>query len=196
MTRTKLVKVVGLYDLDPSMRLVKPRDPMKAQVAVAEPIGMIPPVAVFYGWRAVDYEAAAIERIAQPDFDMDREITVSGEGIANADADEPFTPARWVVAPSDTRGTKAVVQAVAERPGMLFVRENSLRAVALSATVNGKRAPVYKANGIFIGIPVDAGESTIVIRPTLSAPHIAGTAAAIAFVFFCLAAFIRESLRS
>ena len=196
MTRTKLVKVVGLYDLDPSMRLVKPRDPMKAQVAVAEPIGMIPPVAVFYGWRAVDSEAAAIERIAQPDFDMDREITVSGEGIANADADEPFTPARWVVAPSDTRGTKAVVQAVAERPGMLFVRENSLRAVALSATVNGKRAPVYKANGIFIGIPVDAGESTIVIRPTLSAPHIAGTAAAIAFVFFCLAAFIRESLRS
>ena len=196
MTRAKLVKVVGLYDLDPAMRLVKPRDPMKAQVAVSEPLGMIPPVAVFYGWRAVDSEAAALERIAQPDFDLDREITVTGEGLADADAPAPHTPARWVVAPSDTRGTKAVVQAVAERPGMLFVRENSLRAVALSATVNGKRAPVYKANGIFIGVPVDAGESTVVIRPTLSAPHIAGTAAAIAFVFFCLAAFIRESLRS
>ncbi|MGI5869088.1 MAG: hypothetical protein ACOX9C_06575 [Kiritimatiellia bacterium] len=192
MTRAKLVKIVGLYDLDSANRLVKPRDPMRAQIAVSEPLGMIPPVAVFHGWRVVDSEDAALKCIAQKDFDLDREITVAGDALSDTPADAPCTPASWVVAPSETLGGKAVVKATTRRPGMLFVRENSLRAVPLTATVNGKRAPVYKANGIFTAIPVDAGDSTIVIRPALSAPHIIGHAAAATLVLLCLAAFIRE----
>lgn len=192
MTRAKLVKVVALYDLDPAGRLVTPQDPRKAQVAVSEPLDRIPPVAVFYGWRAVDSEAAAIERIAQPDFDQDREIAVTGAGLVDTPATSSPTPGNWIVAPSETRGSKAVVKAVAEKPGMLFVRENLLRTVALSATVNGKRTPIYKANGAFIAIPVEAGESTVVIRPALSALRLAATAAAVTFVLFCLIGYVRE----
>lgn len=194
MTRQGLVKVVGLYDLDAKGRIVSARDPMKAQVAVSEPIGMIPSVAVFYGWRAAPAEDAVV-RIAQPDFDMDREIVVSGEGVSDASADRRYTPAEWLVAPSETRGSRAVVMARAEKPGMLFIRENRFGGIALAATVNGRRATVHKANGSFIAVPVDAGESTVVLRPAVSAPHIAGTAAALAFAIACLVAFARDARR-
>lgn len=195
MTRANMTKILGGYDLDPAGRLVNPKDIRKPQVAVVEPVGMIPSVAVFYGWKTADADKA-LSMIAEKDFDMDTQIVVEGEDVTDTPTTDPYTPATWVASPYETHGNKAVVKARAAKPGMLFVRENSMRAVKSTATVNGKAAPLYKANGMFLCVPVGAGDSTVIITPYVSATHTVGTAAALAFAIFALVAFIRSEAKS
>ena len=194
MSRAGLTKVIGGYDLDPAGRLVNPKDIRKPQVAVVEPVGMIPAVAVFYGWKSAGADEA-LSVIADKTFDMETQIVVSGEGVTDAATTNKYTPATWVTTPVETRGNQAVVKANADKPGMLFIRENSLRVVKATATVNGKPAPLYKANGTFLCVPVGAGESTVVITPYVSATHTVGTAAALAFAVFALVGFIRSEAK-
>ncbi len=190
MSRAGMVKLTGLYDFDPQMRLVTPPSLKSAQVAVVEPVGMIPAVALFHGWRVADADDA-LSQIAASDFDIDKQIVVTGTGIDAHDSDEKYTPATWVETPLETRGNKAVIKVTAEKSGMLFIRENTMRHTKLAATVNNKKTPIYKANGIFLCLPVEAGESTVVLRPYLSATAIVGTIAALAFAIFALVSFTK-----
>lgn len=194
MTRAGLTKVIGGYDLDPSGRLVNPKDLRKPQVAVVEPVGMIPAVAVFYGWKRAAIDDA-LSAIAEKNFNMDTEIVVSGEGVTDSATTNKYNPASWVTSPLEARGNQAVIKASAAKPGMLFIRENYMRGVKATATVNGKSAPLYKANGLFLCVPVEAGESTVVITPYVSATHTVGTAAAVAFAVFAFVGFIRSEMK-
>ncbi len=190
MSRASMVKVTGLYDFDPQMRLVTPPSLKNAQVAVVQPVGMIPSVALFSGWRVADADDA-LSQIAASDFDIDKQIVVSGADVDAHDSPEKYTPATWVETPIETLGNKAIINVAAEKPGMLFIRENTMRHIKLAATVNNKKAPIYKANGIFLCVPVEAGESTVVLRPYLSATAIVGTIAALAFAIFALVSFTK-----
>ncbi len=194
MARANLVKVISLYDLDPQMRLVTPPVLKTAQVAVVEPLGMIPSVAVYHGWGVAD-EADALEALAARDFDFEKHIVISGKGVESHDATDKYTAATWVTTPLETAGNKAVIQVATDKPGMLFMRENKMRSVKLTATVNDKVAPVYKANGLFTAVPVEAGESTVVIRPYLSATSIVGTITALVFAILALVSFTRFEMK-
>jgi hypothetical protein len=194
MSRAGLTKVIGGYDIDPAGRLVNPKDIRQPQIAVVEPVGMIPAVAVFYGWKSAESDKA-LSIIADKLFDMDTQIVVSGAGVTNTATTHQYTPATWVTTPVETRGNKAVVKANADRPGMLFIRENSFRFIKATVSVNGKPDPLYKANGTFICVPVEAGESTVEITPYVSATHTVGTAAAVAFAVFALVGFIRSEMK-
>lgn len=191
MIRENLVIVLGLYDIDQSQRLISPRTLQSAQVAVVEPIGITPSVAVFHSWRVAPKDEA-LSLIAQHDFNMDREIVVSGDGITSQSTDKQPTAATWASAPSKTKGSLAKIDVNTDAPGMLLIREHSLRGVSTRATVNGKPSPIYTANGLFLCVPVEAGKSTVVIRPTVSATATAGTLAGLAFALFALVSLIRH----
>ena len=196
MSRSGLATLTGLYDIDQRrMQLVTPESMQKAQVATVEPQGLIPAIAVFHGWRTAAPEKA-LSVLAGSDFDMDRQIVVSGEGLTDTDTREKYTPATWVKAPSDTHGNRAVIQVKTDKPGLLFMRDYVMREFRTVATVNGKKAPVYSANSLFVCVPVGTGESTVVIAPYVSTLHVVGTAAALAFVLFALEGFIRAERQS
>ena len=196
MARSGLATLTGLYDIDQRrMQLVTPASMQKAQVATVAPQSMIPSVAVFHGWRTAAPEKA-LSVLAESDFDMDQQIVVSGEGLTDTDTSEKYTPASWVKAPSDTRGNRAIIHVQTNKPGLLFMRDYVMREFKTVATVNGKKAPVYQANGLFQCVPVGAGESTVVIAPYVSTLHVVGAAAALAFVLFALVSFIRDERRA
>lgn len=184
--------VTGAYDLDGALRLTKPRDPRQPMAVAVKPAGMVPPVAVYYGWRAAQDADSAIDVIAEPGFDMDKQIVVTGKGIEDFPTDRIYTPGKWLKAPSESKGNYAIAQAVSDEPGMLLIRENLMRPLPLTATVNGKEAPLYKANGIFLCVPVDSGESEVILRPYISWIGIIWNTAAICFVIIALAAFARS----
>ena len=196
MSRSGLATLTGLYDIDQRrMQLVTPESMQKAQVATVEPQGLIPAIAVFHGWRTAAPEKA-LSVLAETNFDMDQQIVVSGEGLTDTDTSEKYTPASWVKAPSDTRGNRAIIHVQTDKPGLLFMRDYVMREFKTVATVNGKKAPVYQANGLFQCVPVGAGESTVVIAPYVSTLHVVGAAAALAFVLFALVSFIRDERRA
>lgn len=191
MKRANVVKVVGLYDMDERLRLVSPKNLQSAQVAVVEPVDIIPSIAVFHSWRVAP-KAEALSLIADANFDMDHEIVVSGDKIKTQLTDKPYTPATWVLSPLQTKGSLAKISVDTEAAGMLVVRENSLRNLPLTATVNGTPTPLHTANGLFLCVPVEAGKSTVVIRPTISATATAGTFAGLAFALFTIIALLRS----
>jgi len=191
MIRRNLAKVLGLYDIDQRQRLISPKTLQSAQVAVVEPIDITPSVAVFHSWRVAPKDEA-LPVIAQHNFDIDREIVVSGDNVKAQSTDNPPTVATWASAPSKTKGSLAKIDVNTDAPGMLMIREHTLRSIPTSATVNRKPAPIYTANGLFLCVPVEAGKSTVVIRPTVSATATAGTLAGLAFALFALISLIRH----
>jgi hypothetical protein len=165
-------RVAGLYDFAAGPRLVRAADLRKAQVAMLEPNVPSPPAAVFHGWRTVADGAplpAFFERIAEPDFDILREIVLAegGGGVAHPATRSP-EPAEWVVAPSSNEGRRAVVKCDAKEEGVLFVREARTRWFPrVRATVDGAAAEVLRANGPFLAVRVPAGPHEVAFEPDI-----------------------------
>ena len=197
MQQEKMGSITGIYDFDGSFRLTTPRNPQQPAVALFKPVDLVPPVAVYYGWRTAPDADSAIAVIADPAFNMDKQIVITGEDVEDVPTDRVYTPGGWIKAPSESNGNFAMAKAFTDKPGMLLIRENLMRTLQLVATVNGGEAPLYKANGIFLCVPVDAGESEVVLRPYISWASIIWNAAAICFAIIALAAFARsEAMRS
>lgn len=189
--------ITGAYDFDGALRFTAPRNPRQPMAVAVKPAGMVPPVAVYYGWRTAPDADSAIAVIADPAFNMDKQIVITGEDVEDVPTDRVYTPGGWIKAPSESNGNFAMAKAFTDKPGMLLIRENLMRTLQLVATVNGGEAPLYKANGIFLCVPVDAGESEVVLRPYISWASIIWNAAAICFAIIALAAFARsEAMRS
>ncbi len=194
MIRAGQGRILGLFDLDDRLRLISPASVQSGRVAVVEPLHPIPAAAVYHGWQVAD-TADALSRIARDDFDPHREIVVSGEGVQARPAERAHTPAEWMTAPSQTRGNVARVRVSTDAPGMLMLREHRMRSIPVTARVNGKPVPLFTANGLFLCVPVEAGESTVVIRPALSFTAIAGTLAALAFSLLAFGACFRDAFK-
>lgn len=188
MQHAGIGKITAAYDYDRSWRLVTPAEPARPMIAVVRPAGMPPPVAVYHGWRVAEADAAP-GIIAEPAFDMNRTIVVSGDGAAEVDAQANLTPGQWVSPPTASRGNVAVAKANTAKPGMLMIRENMMRVIRCTAKVNGRDAPLYRANGQYYCVPVEAGESVVEIRPYISPLAIIWTAATIAFALCAALAY-------
>ena len=170
IVRSGTARVAGLYDFAPGPRLVRAADLRGAQVAMLEPSGIAPSVAVYHGWRSVAKDApiaAALAVFADPAFDFRREIVLAGGG-----ADHPATrdpeAAEWVVAPSSNQGRRAVVKCDAAEEGALLVRDTRLRWFPdVRATANGAPAEVLRANGPYLAVRVPAGPCEVVLEPVV-----------------------------
>jgi|LSQX01.3.fsa_nt_gb hypothetical protein len=192
MQQERIGQITGLYDLDPRYRLIAPRNRQQPMVAVVKPFGVIPPVSVYYGWKASGGQADTINIIADSDFEMEKQIAIEGDGISDVAAKKSYTPGQWETAPSETRGHYAVAKVKAEQPGMVLLRENLMRTVKTVVTVNDKKTSVYTANGIWLCVPVDEGESEIIIRPYISMGSIVWHSAAVFFTLLALYSFVRS----
>ena len=135
------------------------------------PRGIPPSVGVWHDWRAVadDTPRTAIRVLAEKDFDSSHSLAVyapDGADLPEKTGAGP-EPARWVVAPSAADGRRAVIAAEPREPGLLFVRDNRLRGFwpSLSARAGGRPAPVLRANGAFLAVPVPAGKIEVEIVP-------------------------------
>ena len=57
-------RVAGLYDFGPGQRLVRAADLRSAPVAMLEPVGVPPSVAVYHGWRGIAENASPADVFA------------------------------------------------------------------------------------------------------------------------------------
>jgi Bacterial membrane protein YfhO len=110
--------------------------------------------------RVVDSGEDALRAIAAPGFDLRREAVTEralpGLARAGAAGDAPAGTAR--ILPSDP--DKLVVDAAADRPGLLVVSDNW--APGWTATVDGHRTSVERVDYVFRGVRVGAGRHRVV----------------------------------
>ena len=152
-----------------------------------------PPVAVHHGWVRCDGgESAALTNFFARGFDPWRELVLEGEV---ADAPEGVVPAadagRWTTSPFATSGMLGVAEAEAKTPGVMLLRENRIRQFpSVRATVNGAPAPVLRANGAFLAVPVPAGRVEVRVEPDVPWGRLwraaFGWAAALALLAWCV----------
>lgn len=193
-----MADVVALLDFSPRGVPVAAADPRRPRFALVAPRGVPPSVGVWHDWRAVadDSPRTAVGVLAEKDFDDRRSLAVfapAGAELPEKTGSEP-EPARWVVAPSSVDGRRAVVAAEPREPGLLFVRDNRLRGFwpHLRARVGGRPAPVLRANGAFLAVPVPAGKSEVEIFPDVPARAFAAAAAGWALALVALAAWAKR----
>ena len=166
-----LADVAALLDFSPRGVPVAAADARRPRFALMAPRGIPPSVGVWHDWRAVadDTPDAAFRVLAEKDFDSSHSLAVyapDGADLPEKTGAGP-EPARWVVAPSAADGRRAVIAAEPREPGLLFVRDNRLRGFwpSLSARAGGRPAPVLRANGAFLAVPVPAGKIEVEIVP-------------------------------
>ena len=168
-------RVAGLYDFGPGQRLVRAADLRSAPVAMLEPIGVPPSVAVYHGWRGIAENASPADvfaAIAAPGFDLRRELLL---GLYEPDEIHPAThdpePAEWVVAPSSNQGRRAVVKcSPEEKGGVLLVRENRLRWFPeVRVRLNGEPyGTALRAGGLFLAVrDLPAGPCEVELEPVV-----------------------------
>ena len=168
-------RVAGLYDFGPGQRLVRAADLRSAPVAMLEPVGVPPSVAVYHGWRGIAENASPADvfaAIAAPGFDLRRELLL---GLYEPDESHPAThdpePAEWVVAPSSNQGRRAVVKCnPEEKGGVLLVRENRLRWFPeVRVRLNGEpHGTALRAGGLFLAVrDLPAGPCEVELEPVV-----------------------------
>jgi hypothetical protein len=118
----------------------------------------VPLSLVVFGATEVDDEASALNRLAAPDFDANREVVLEGGGPpsptpASAQA-EAVTPDR--VSAEDWHAHVSLTQ-----PGYLLQREAWYP--GWRARVDGADAPVLRADSLFRAVPLGAGEHDVEI---------------------------------
>lgn len=94
------------------------------------------------------------------DFDPSRVALVERGCRPCAAMDRPGRAGTASLTRPDTQGIEVDVRA--ERPGLLVVSEAWFP--GWSATVDGEPAPVLRADGLVLGVPVEAGASDVVLR--------------------------------
>jgi hypothetical protein len=162
------------------------------RVDIYENTQALPRAFVVYDALVVDGRAAALAAVTAGDFDPVRTVVLErsqGEVPARASSPQPaFTPATLEQAgPGRLR-----VRVHAAHPGWLVLSEVWYR--GWQARVDGRPAPVRRANWIFRAVPVDAGEHTVEL---LFAPatFAAGGVISVASLLACLALLSALPLR-
>jgi hypothetical protein len=125
----------------------------------------LPRFGLYSRWRVVASEAAAQEAVFSPAVDPLREVVIEADGSASitsaAATGDPADDSPGTVTLVSDSGSHVRLRAVSDKPCMLFVAEAWHR--DWRATVNGRAAPVLRANVLFRAIPLDAGTSDVVL---------------------------------
>ena len=193
-----MADVVALLDFSSRGVPATAADPRRPRFALVAPRGIPPSVGVWHDWRVVpdDSPRAAIGVLAEKDFDDRRSLAVfSPEGVTLPEkTGSAPEPARWVEPPSTTDGRRAVIVAEPRESGLLFVRDNRLRGFwpHLGARVAGRPAPVLRANGAFLAVPVPAGKTEVEIFPDVPIRVFAAAAAGWVLALVALAAWTKR----
>jgi hypothetical protein len=120
-----------------------------------------PRASVILSWKAVPAGPAfpneALDRMLQPGFDSERQVVLERDpGIPTAATGE-LTPARADYQATDGQSAQVTVEVA--MPAIVLVR--NVYADGWRATVDGRPAPVLRANYLFQAVPVSAGRHTI-----------------------------------
>ncbi len=111
-------------------------------------------------YRATRQEPTALERMAGPEFDPQRDVVLEEGPPPPA---EPIQAASFAPAIVRRLGSDSMeVHAALEAPGYLVVTESYHR--GWTATVDGRSAPVYLADYLFLAVPLPAGEHVVELR--------------------------------
>ena len=108
--------------------------------------------------RAPDLEAAA-QRAFSAEFSPDWQAVVEGEGAPSFTAAQPTPSAVASLKWSRERGDRVRVDVTTSRRGLLVLFESW--APGWSASVDGVPTPVWRTNGMFRGVEVPDGGSTV-----------------------------------
>lgn len=202
IARAGMADVKGLYDFSPRGTPVRAADPRRPRATLVSPRGVPPPVGVWHDWKETEDDSldSALAVLSASGFDMRRTLAVHApEGVLpeTGPAQTAPEPAAWVETPLSTDGRRAKISAEPAAPGLLFVRENRIRQFwpSIAARVNGAPAPVVRANGMYLAVPVPAGKVEVEVFPRVSMARFLIPAAGWAFVLFALVSWARTSFR-
>ena len=198
LAQAGLADVAALLDFSPSGVPTAAKDPRRARFALLAPRGMPPSVGVWHDWKTAPDDSihSALAEFSDSGVDPAKTIAVyappHSPALPDATGADP-EPARWTVPPSENGGRRAVIAAEPSAPGLLFVRENRIRQFwpKISARVGGKPAPVLRANGAFLAVPVGAGPVEVEIFPSFGLSALAAPAAGWAVALAALAAWAK-----
>ncbi len=123
---------------------------------------VLPRAYLAYNTQHAPTEAAALEAVADPAFDPwsrvvveDQEATLTPSGNAL-----PITPAHIVT----YQPTRVTIEVFSNRPALLVLNDTFYP--GWRATVDGRAVPIYRANFLFRGVPVEPGSHTVVFEFT------------------------------
>jgi hypothetical protein len=136
--------------------------PEDGDFLVVENPDPLPRAYVVYRTRAADGEAAALQAISERSFDF-RNVAV----LESPDVATPRVRRRSVQKASPARivrydPTRVVVELKARWPGHLILTDTFYP--GWKATLNGSPTPILRANYLFRGVAVPAGEHTVTFR--------------------------------
>ena len=156
-------------------------------------------------WRMVEGIAAAADMLVSSEFDGTRECAIDrdskgyaglidqvGEPRNPAAGPSPEIPANTVCSLKEDSAERVVVHVNAIRPGVTLLADSF--DPGWRATLDGKRCPILRANGIFRGVATPAGDHEIIFtyRPMSFLIGAALSLSALGFVsIFGFAAFFR-----
>jgi hypothetical protein len=123
-----------------------------------ERLDVPPRAAVSASWKVVASPREALEAVTAKDFDATETVILEhSPGLEPAESPGPAVPARYLArGPQDVR-----VEVSAPAPGVLLIRNPY--ADGWSARVDGRSAPVLRADYFVQGVTVPAGEHVVTL---------------------------------
>lgn len=137
--------------------------------------GALPRAKVFHRWQTLTNTPDALKRLSDPAFDPSSQLVLAEDVGAAPAATDPAASATiesWL--PRDL-----VVRSRSAQPGVLLVVQRWHP--DWKATVDGKPATLLRANHLFSGVQVPAGEHVVELHYQPSRPALYVTLAALAF---------------
>ncbi|HEX6383414.1 MAG TPA: YfhO family protein [Anaerolineae bacterium] len=153
-------------------------------VFIYERLAPLPRAYVVYAAEHIERDASAVERLLDAKFSIRHSAVTARAVPLPATPDIPATPAR-IVGYEDTR---VVVTAHAERQGLLVLGDQFYP--GWQVTVDGRRAPLLRANHIFRAVLLPAGEHEVVFEFRSRSLSAGGLLSAIGVILMILVAVL------
>ena len=141
-----------------------PPDAQQMLRGVAEVRNYVPKASVVTGVEILPDGAAVLKRMADPAWDPHVSAVLSADEAAKAGLQQPLTAAAGPATARlvSYRDWKVEVEVTSPAPGLLRVNDRFEK--DWCATVDGKPAPVVRADYLLRGVPVPAGTSRVVLQ--------------------------------
>lgn len=153
--------------------------------AVMEFTGALPRASLYNNWQVLTDNSATLARLNTTDFDPTRQVLLNADPGLAAPATNA-APGTAKIAAYAPRRVRVVTQATT--PSMLLF--NDRWDEHWHATVDGRPAPLLRANYIMRGVALPAGEHMVEFRYTPPVPALKFTLAAIVVCFLTLVAVL------